>query len=162
MWPWHRHKPDIHAADPELRRAAIGDGRVGRNALRRLLSTDPDAGVREAAARRLSDLVLLRQAFESDVDERVRETARARYRQILAGGDHFELEYRLAALAACSDGQIIAHMARSAREPALRQAAIERLADRSLLEEVIAHDDHPAVRACAKQRREALNRSGSG
>ncbi|MDR9454791.1 MAG: hypothetical protein RI514_03700 [Spiribacter sp.] len=160
MLPWHRRKPDIHAKDPALRRAAISADLAGQNALRRLLAADPDAGVREAAARRLSDLVLLRQALESDADERVREAARARYRQLLAGGDDLNLDYRLAALAACCNGQIIAHVARSAREPVLREAAIPRLTDRQLLGEVAAHDENASVRASAEQRLRALNRRG--
>jgi len=160
MLPWHRRKPDIHAKDPALRRAAISADLAGLNTLRRLVAADPDASVREAAARRLSDLVLLRQTFELDADERVREAARARYRQLLAGGDDLDLDYRLAALSACRNGQIIAHVARSAREPVLREAAVSRLTDRPLLGEVAAHDEEASVRTCAKQRLEALDHPG--
>lgn len=143
---------DIHATDPGSRRAAIEAAEVGHNALRRVVTHDPDVGVRYAAIRRLYDLVILRRVLEQDAAEQVREAARVRYRQLLAGGDMLDLHYRHAALRACPDAQIIAHVARSAREPSLRCTATERVDDPGLLDEIHRHDPDPAVRAAALAR----------
>ena len=152
MWFQRRPRADIHAEDPDGRQAAIDAGEAGQCALRRIVRRDPDAGVRNAAVRRLHDLVVLRQVLEQESDETVRETARVRYRQLLAGGDTLDINYRRAALAACPDRQIIAHVARSAREPALRLAALARVDEPGLLEEVRDHDPDATVRARAADR----------
>jgi hypothetical protein len=157
MWFKREKTPDITAADPACRRAAVEAGLVGQNVLRRLLHHDSDASVRAAAARRLQDLVLLRTALEQDPDRGVRESARSRYRQLLAGGDILAMHYRQSALRACQDSQIIAHVARSAREPSLRTLAVARLDDIQLLSEVAEHDTSPAVRAEAAARLDRLS-----
>ncbi|TVO61093.1 hypothetical protein [Spiribacter vilamensis] len=113
---------------------------------------DPDHGVRQAAVGRLHDLVILRSVLERDRDASVREAARARYRQLLAGGDMLDIGYRRAALQACSDHQIIAHVARSAREPCLRHLAIGRIREPRLLDEIRQHDIDATVRAAADER----------
>ncbi|MEX0372174.1 hypothetical protein [Spiribacter roseus] len=145
-------RPDIHAPDPASRRAAIDAAVVGHNALRRVVTHDPDRGVRCAAIRRLQDLIILRQVCESESDEVVREAARVRYRQLLSGGDTLDIGYRHAALKACSDAQIIAHVARSAREPSLRRAALGLIDEWGLLEEIRCHDPDPTVRSAAADR----------
>ncbi len=155
---WRGPSHDMNAAEPAERRAAIQADQVGQNALRRLAQTDADASVREAAVKRLLDLIVLRRVLETDAERRVQEAARVRYRQLLAGGDTLALRYRLAALAVCADAQILAHVARSAREERLRLAALERISDCRLIDEIITHDLSPAVVAKAKARREALGR----
>ena len=152
-----RPQPDIRDTNPACRRAAIDAAEVGHNALRRVVTTDPDSGVRYAAARRLHDLVILRSVLERDDDESVREAARVRYRQLLAGGDTLDLGYRRAALLACSDHQIIAHVARSARESCLRRVAIGRIHEPRLLDEIRRHDIDATVRAAAEERLAAEN-----
>mgnify|MGYP006423520215 CR=1 FL=1 len=147
-----RPRPDIHDTDPARRRAAIDTAGVGHNVLRRVVTTDPDHTVRCAAVRRLHDLVILRCVLEHDGDESVRESARVRYRQLLAGGDTLDINYRCAALEACADHQIIAHVARSAREPCLRRAAIGRIHEPRLLDEIRQHDADATVRAAAGAR----------
>ena len=160
MWFQRQSRADIHAAEPAARARAVAAGEAGECALRRLVARDPDAGVRQAAVRRLQDLVILRQVFETDADAAVRETARARYRQLLAGGDRLAFSYRRAALQACPDHQIIAHVARSAREPALRMAALGRVDEAGLLAEVHAHDPVARVRARAAERLRELAAEG--
>ena len=152
MWLRRRSRPDIHDTDPACRRAAIDAAEVGHNALRRVVTTDPDSAVRYAAVRRLHDLVILRSVLEHDGDESVREAARVRYRQLLAGGDTLDLAYRRAALKACPDHQIIAHVARSARESCLRCVAIGRIDEPRLLDEIRQHDIDATVRAAAEER----------
>lgn len=152
MWFHRRPRPDIHDSAPAGRRAAINAGAVGHNALRRVVTADPDSRVRSTAVGRLHDLVILRSVLEGDPDESVREAARVRYRQLLAGGDTLDLDYRRAALEACPDTQIIAHVARSAREPLLRRVAIGRIHEPRLLDEIRHHDTDPTVRAAAAER----------
>lgn len=160
MWFKRPARPDIHARDPVRREAAVNAGEAGQSALRRMVTRDPDPRVRNAAIRRLRDLVVLRQVIEHEGDETVRETARVRYRHLLSGGDTLDMGYRCAALAACPDRQIIAHVARSAREPTLRIAALARITEPALLDEVRCHDPDESVRASAGERLRQLAPEG--
>lgn len=130
---------------------AINRGDLGQNGLRRLAIHDPAERVRAAAAKRLLDLVLLRQILEKEPSADVVAAARARYRQLLSGGDELVLEYRLAAVQACNDQQILAHVARSAREEVLRQAALPLVDNRQVLAEVAQHDPSEQVRRAADE-----------
>lgn len=154
----------LQARDPSARRAAVvradatGDGGA---TLRQMVLHDPDVSVRAAAVKRLNELALLRQCYEGDADALVRETARARYRQLLAGGGDIDLAARRMELGHCSDGQILAHVARSGREEPLRGAALERVTDPGVLEEAALQDSRRRLRQQAVQRltdRAALER----
>lgn len=141
-------RPRLHDRDPARRRVAVArlaasDKAVGE--LAELVHHDPDAGVRAAAVKRLEDLALLRRCLEGDADALVRESARARYRQLLAGGRQ-PLAVRRAELERCPDGQILAHVARSGREEALRAAALARVAEPAVLEEAARHDPSARLR----------------
>ena len=160
MWFKRPPRPDIHARDPARRQAAVDPGQAGQSALRRLVTRDPDARVRNAAIRRLRDLIVLRQVIETESDETVRETARVRYRHLLSGGDTLDIGYRRAALAVCPDRQSVAHGGRSAREPSLRIAALARIREPGLLDEVRCHDPNESVRACAGERLRQLAAEG--
>lgn len=146
---WRRSLPQADSADPEQRVAAINQGDVGQNTLRRMVVHDQADRVRVAATKRLLDLVVLRQILEQEASADVAAAARARYRQLLSGGDELALEYRLAAVQACNDRQILAHVARSAREEVLRRAALSRVNDRQVLAEVAQHDPSEPVRRAA-------------
>ena len=135
--------------DPEQRIVAINRGDLGQNGLRRLAVHDENERVRAAAAKRLLDLVLLRRILEKEPSADVVSAARSRYRQLLSGGDELAFEYRLAAVRACTDRQILAHVARSAREEVLRQAALPLVDNRQVLAEVAQHDPSERVRRAA-------------
>ncbi|MCS4503154.1 DUF349 domain-containing protein [Arhodomonas aquaeolei] len=142
--------------DPEVRRAAvialdIADEEQG-GTLARLAEDDPDAGVRAAAVRRLDDLALLERALDGDPEAPVRECARARYCQLLTGGDTLSMAHRESALQACADPQIIAHVARGAREEGLRRLALERTTDPGVLAEAALHDPVARLRQLALER----------
>lgn len=143
---WRCSPSNIASDDPQQRIAAINEGKAGQNGLRRLAVSDTVERVRAAAAKRLIDLVILRQILEQESSEDVVAAARARYRQLLSGGDELELSYRLAAVQACNDRQILAHVARSAREADLRQAALLRVDSREVLLEISRHD--PSEQVC--------------
>lgn len=148
---WRRSSPDLSSQDPQQRIAAMNEGKVGQNGLRRLAVSDAVVQVRAAAAKRLLDLVILRQILEQESSEDVVAAARARYRQLLSGGDELDLTYRLAAVQACNDRQILAHVARSAREADLRQAALLRVDSREVLMEISRHDPSEPVRRAADE-----------
>ncbi|MGD8710129.1 MAG: hypothetical protein PVF40_07050, partial [Ectothiorhodospiraceae bacterium] len=114
---------------------------------------DANPGVRTAAAKRLEDLGLLRRCLGEDADATVRETARARYRQLLSGGrEGDDLEERLSEVRACDDNQVLAHLALSARDEAMRLAALDRITDPGVLEEAAVHDLVARVRQAAVER----------
>jgi len=145
----------LRARDPAARRAAVvraDAAGAGSATLREMVLQDPDVSVRAAAVKRLDELALLRGCYEDDSDALVRETARARYRQLLAGGGDLDLAARLAELDRCADGQILAHVARSGREEALRSAALERISDPGVLEETALQDARARLRQQAVQR----------
>ncbi len=150
-------KPRWRSRDPETRRKAVMELSPGHPEQRQLLwdlaSADPDPSVRGAAVKRLPDLASLRGRMRDDDDAQVRETAALRYRQLLVGGsDADPLERRLAELAQCQDPALLAHLARAAREEALRLAAMERLNDPGVLEEAALHDSVARVRLAAVER----------
>lgn len=150
-------KPRWQSRDPETRRKAVmelsPDQPQQCQLLWDLACADPDPSVRGAAVKRLPDLASLRSRMREDSDAQVREAAALRYRQLLVGGgDADPLERRLAELAECQDPALLAHLARSAREEALRLAAMERLNDPGVLEEAALHDSVARVRLAAVER----------
>lgn len=160
LWKGWRLKSQAASEAPEQRLAAINQGNIGQNGLRRLVVHDESSRVRAAAAKRLLDLVLLRQVLEQDPAGDVVAAARARYRQLLAGGDSLSLDYRLAAVRACNDRQILAHVARSAREDVLRAAVLPRLTNLQVLAEVAQHDPSEGIRRAADDHLAKLRAKG--
>lgn len=150
-------RPKWQHPNPEVRRQALiklSWQKPDEHAvLRDLAVQDPAAEVRKAAVKRVSDLALLRRSISEDDNAGVREVASARYRQLLAGGtETADLQTRLEELAQCTDSVVIGYVARRGREPELRLAAIERLQASSVLEEIAVHDAVPKLRQAAAQR----------
>lgn len=150
-------RPRWRHPDPEVRRQAVqrlsaGDSE-GQATLRSLALDDPAPGVRAIAVKRLGELALLRDRLESDPDANVRESARARYRQCLANGSGSgDLQARLGELEHCGDAQVLAHLARSGREEALRAAALERMQDAAVLADCAINDPVARLRQRAVER----------
>ncbi len=150
-------RPRWRHPDPEIRRQAVqrlSANDAGEQAtLRSLALDDPAPGVRAVAVKRLGELALLRDRLESDPDANVRESARARYRQCLANGSGGGgLQARLDELEHCADAQVLAHLARSGREEALRAAALERMRDAAVLAECAMNDPVARLRQRAVER----------
>lgn len=150
-------RPKWQHPNPEVRRQALiklsWDNPDEHAVLCDLAVQDPAAEVRKAAVKRVSDLALLRRRLSEDGDAGVREVAGARYRQLLAGGtETADLQMRLEELAQCADSVVLGYVARRGREPELRLAAIERLQSSAVLEEIAVHEAVPKLRQAAAQR----------
>lgn len=152
-------KPTLHDADPRRRRAAIealvGEDAQERAQLAEIAQRDPVAECRRSAVKRLFDLALLRRCAQEDGDAGVRAVAAARYRQLLAGrGEAVELADRLAEIRRCGDEALLAHLARRGRETEVRAAALEKIADSGVLEDVAVNDTVATLRQLAIRRLE--------
>ncbi len=149
-------RPRWQHSDPAVRREAVArldvEDPEQAGTLARLAVEDDDPGVRATAIRRVHDLSLLQRRIDEDQAATVRESARARYCQLLAGGDRLDESTRQAAISGCDDAQVIAHVARNAREETLRTAALERVRDSGVLAEAALHDPVARVRRYALER----------
>lgn len=151
-------RPKWQHSNPQVRRQALvrlaPQEPEAQAILRRLAEQDVDAEVRKTAVKRLDDFAFLRARVLQDQNAGVREVAAARYRQLLAGGvEAVDLSVRLAELGACPDDDaLLSYIARRAREPELRLAALQRLQAEAVLEEIALHDSVPKVRQAAAQR----------
>ncbi len=134
--------------------AAAAAAPPSQESLRELARGHADPGVRLDAVRRLADLAFLRDLLSGDGDAPLRELASVRYRHLVAGSEDagLDLNARLAELPLIQDPWTIAHLAREAREPELRRAALERVTFQETLIECAVQDPVAAIRGSALAR----------
>jgi hypothetical protein len=146
-------KPRWQSKDAAVRRAAIAaDNESGLIAeLARLAREDADPGARVAAMRRLADPGLVQGMANDDADADVRRQARALWFELMSGthASAPALPDRLRLLKAQEDVELIEHLARRAREPELRLAALELARRPALFFERALEDADANVRAAA-------------
>jgi len=121
-----------------------------RDALDALLRDDPDARVRRAAVVFVQDPRLLALAARTDADERVREDAAGRLLAIAVDTD--DPAVAATTLEGISSPRHLAQIARSARVPAAREQAVERLSasqETHALGSVARHAEEAAIRTLA-------------
>ncbi|HEY0233245.1 MAG TPA: hypothetical protein VGC55_18500, partial [Dokdonella sp.] len=122
--------------------------------LGRLAREDEDAGVRLAAMKRLADPGIVQGIARDDADASVRKQARSLWFDLLTGAHANApvLPDRLRLLKAQDDNELIEHLARQAREPELRRAALDRVQRPALLFDRALEDADPALRLAATER----------
>lgn len=149
-------KPRWQSKDAAVRRAAIAaDNESGLIAeLARLAREDADPGARIAAMRRLADPGLVQGMANDDADADVRRQARALWFELMSGAHASApaLPDRLRLLKAQEDAELIEHLARRAREPELRLAALDLARRPALFFERALEDADANVRAAALAR----------
>lgn len=149
-------KPRWQSKDAAIRRAAIAQDHQPEliAELGRLARDDEDAGVRLAAMRRLADPGLAQGLARDDADAEVRRQARALWFELLSGAHAYApaLVDRQRLLQAQDDGELIEHLARHAREPELRLAALARTQRPTLFAERALEDADAGVRTAALAR----------
>ena len=127
-WKPHIFKPKWQHKDPDIRREAVATEQDPElsDALGAICREDPDAGVREAAARRLEDLDALSEALRAETDPVVGRCLQGRLRQLTASasGNRADLGQRLKVVEATEDRELLEAVASSAPEDALRLAAL--------------------------------------
>lgn len=115
-----------------------------------------DPVVRREAARRLIVLAPLRRILSEDSDAGVREIASARYRHLICGApsetDPVDLDTRLAELAELSDERLIEQIAIEGELPEVRYAAILRLRSQEMLARCALQDGRALNRRAAVER----------
>lgn len=154
-------KPKWEHRDPSVRIQAIGEleGSERESILIPIARHDPDSEVRGEAVRRLSSLPPLLEIEEKESDSKVRQWALQRAESLLSGtASSASLEKRLGLLSGVRSSGLIARLAKTAPEEALRRAALDRVDDQKVLAEVALGDDSPELRlrALARIDREAL------
>ena len=130
--PFTLGKPRWQSKDAAVRRAAVvadDDGDLLAN-LGRIAREDADPGVRIAAMKRLADPGIAQGLARDDLDAGVRSQALALWLDLLTGrhAGAPTLAERTRLLRAQDEASTIEHVARHAREPELRAAALERVA----------------------------------
>ena len=179
--------PKWQDKDAAVRRSAVAtDSDVGLlAALPELVRTDPDAGVRVAALKRLNEYECWRERSTGDADESVRRSARAAYLALLCanaagapplsrqiaeldtlGSEEIEKvattaihrQLREAALTYVTKPGLLAERAIADPDPQLRQQILDRIDDAGLLERIAerARKTDKAVSRRARERLEAL------
>ncbi len=116
--------------------------------LGRLAREDVDPRVRVAAMKRIADAGIAQGIAHDDVDAGVRAQARALWLDLLTGTHTHapSLVERLRLLRAQDEPELIEHIARRAREPELRQAALERVTRTATLLERALEDSDADIR----------------
>lgn len=120
-----------------------------------IVRSNADNALRRDACRHIHRLPALREIAEADADAGVRELAMAHYRRLLCGGSQGEaptLAERLEELAILSDQRVVEQVASTAVEPQVRLAAIARLESPEALVACACDDALAANRNAAAER----------
>jgi hypothetical protein len=145
-----RTRPAWQHPDPAVRaEAARHLGASDHDTLVALLRTDPEAVVRKAAVRRLSDVAAVVEAARGDADASVREEA-----VVLLGRFAGDSDAQAAALAfaAIEEARTLATLARSAKIPEIRRSALAKVTDAKALASLAKMSEDPTVRLAALAR----------
>jgi exonuclease SbcC len=184
-------KPKWQHADPATRQQAVQGLENTDPTLSELARQDPDPSVRRAALERLGDLDLLQRLAREDADASVQAAATARYRALLAGqttgptlAERLErLQHNLDAdwsTTCCAmplsrncgwprlehvDAEpALAEIAQRDSHPEVRLAALERVHDPELLDQIARQSRNRDKRLYrrARERLDALNAEQAG
>jgi len=143
--PLHEH------ADPAQRLAGVAELPPDSPDLARLVTADPDAGVRAAAARRTASLPALAAAWNAETDPAAREAIEAALGPALANtGD--EAAARSVLAAEHTSDRLRAEVARLTGAPGLRAAALAGIHDEDALVTVAASAGQAETRLAAAER----------
>ena len=147
-------------AEPAQRAQAVAELAPESDEIKALLTADPAAEVRLAAAQRCSDLALLAQAWRSEPDGQVREAIAATLGGRIAGADDDALARTMLEAEDTADA-IRVEAARRAQDAARRRIAVDAIRDPSALIELALSATQAETRLAAAERvhdADALNR----
>ncbi|NDP43081.1 MAG: hypothetical protein GZ089_10275, partial [Aromatoleum sp.] len=123
--------------------------------LARLLSADPAAEVRAAAARRCTDVAVLAAAWETEIDPAVRADLAWALPTVLSATQDGAAAAALLQADRCTDA-IRAEVARRTQDADLRRIAIDGIRDEEPLIELAQAGDHAETRKAAAERVQTL------
>ncbi|MDR2011694.1 MAG: DUF349 domain-containing protein [Rhodanobacter sp.] len=154
--PGFFHKPRWLSKDAATRRQAVlhdTDAELLAQ-LARMAKEDPDADVRIAALKRQADPGVAQSLARDDADPNVRAQAHALWMSLLTGTHAASppLSERVRLLKVQDDTELFERVARHAREPELRQAALERITRPALLIERALEDPDVGIRLALVER----------
>ena len=112
--------------------------------LPQILRNDPDASVRRAALERVDDLTLVADRMSNDADAGLRERARARLVDLLAGSA--PIAERRRALGLVEEQALLEQVAKRAPEAELRAAALERCTRLGFIADRVLEDSDAELR----------------
>lgn len=124
-----------------------------RGILALLAGSDPNPGVRQAAAAKVVELDTLMTVSGSDTEQAVRTVAKDRLCEVLAGNTDSGpgLAERIEALKSLHDPTTLQHIVHHGADR-IRDAALDLLADESLLEDIAVNCHRAKLRAAAAER----------
>src|SRR5437016_746491 len=153
MIEWLR--PRWRHRDPEVRAAAVREmGPEDQPRLGAIARSDPDAGVRRIAIKKLEDAHLLEGLAASEADPAIRDLAAERLAEVrvaIASSTRSPAECE-AALSRLTDERSVARVAISGGHESVRQAALARVSGDRLLRDVVKGATDPAIRRAALDR----------
>jgi hypothetical protein len=145
-----RTRPAWQHPDPAVRaEAARHLGASDHDTLVSLVRSDPEAVVRKAAVRRLSDVAVIVEIARADADASVREEAASLLGRFAGDAD---ASAAATAFAALEDARSFASLARGAKRPEIRQAALAKVSDGRALVSLAKMAEDPTVRISALER----------
>ncbi len=150
-----RLRPRWRHSDPTVRAAAVREmGPEDAERLAAIARSDPDAGVRRIAIRKLDTAELLESLAASETDGALRDLAAERVREIRvaiasSGRPLAECE---AALARLGDDRSLASVAMAGTHECIRHAALTRTSADRVLREIVRSASDPAIRRAALDR----------
>ncbi len=147
-------KPKWQHTDPETRKQALQGLESTDPALIEIARQDTDPAIRCAALKRLSDLDLLQTIASQDPDLKVRTAAQEQYRHLLAGkiAEGPSLAARLEQLRQNLDPALIEFLLHHAVEPELRLTALKQITTEPALAGIAVQNTHLDVRLAALER----------
>ncbi len=147
-------KPKWEHPDPRIRCQALESGDVPPEVLAKAARADQDAAVRRCAVDRLADLELLAALLASEPLTDIREAANRRLREVLAGPLQAgpPVAARLHAMASAASPELWSYLARDAQAAEIRTAALERVSDTAVLCAIAVDDPVAGVRRVALER----------
>ena len=133
-------KPAWQSRDAAKRADAVAHGRDAAllAELPQIVRNDVDARVRRAALERIDDLTVVADRMSNDADAGIRERAKSRLIELLAG--NAPVAERRRALGLIEDAALLEQIARRAPEAELRRAALERCKRPGFIAERVLED----------------------
>ncbi len=146
--------PKWKHADPRVRCQAISSDSVPPEDVATAASEDSDPQVRRCAVERLNDPELLARLLDTETVTDVRDAALRRLRDLLAGpkDNHPPLDLRLKIMGHAASDDLCAFLARKAEAATIRMEVLEHISDTDMLIVIAVEDPVSSVRLAALER----------
>lgn len=146
--------PRWRHSNPKIRRQALEELTGNHEVLAQIARQDPDSELRLLAIKHLTDLSVLEHITCTETDQKVREHAVSRLRELFIGSDPQAptLTERLVLIGRNDNPEFLAYLARHGVESTLRSTTLERINDNEVLAASAVADSDTRIRILAASR----------